>query len=259
MSLETEEVHARDHEAFLEEVHSFEFWFQSVEGYLSHHPYGVDPETPLPELEDAERASLIASLSTYCVGEAAALDGASGMIAFAPNHAAKIFLATQVADEARHLEVMLHRLAELGVDDARATFEARAHPSLIAFRDRLLEFVAARDWEASVFAQNVILESMEFAAFHSHMQTADPRTSQILSGVLKDERRHMGFGENDLGRHLAHSPGAHERLREIKHELDPLVLATFEESLDAIGLPRGERPEVGRLYLETVARLGFDT
>ena len=108
-----------------------------------------------------------------------------------------------MADEARHLEVMLHRLAELGVDDAESEFEARANPSLLAFRKRLGDFVEAKDWEASLLAQNVILESMEFAAFHSHMQSADARTAEMLSGVLKDERRHMGFGENDLGRHLA--------------------------------------------------------
>ena len=259
MSVETAEIHARDHDAFLREVHSFEFWFQSVEGYLVEHPYGVDPNSPIPELEASEKEALIATLSTYCVGEVAALDGASGMIGFAPSRLAKIFLATQVVDEARHLEVMLHRLEELGVTDAEGEFEARANGNLLAFRKRLGEFVEAKDWEASVFAQNVVLESMEFAAFHSHMQTADPRTAEMLSGVLKDERRHMGFGENDLGRHFAHAPQARTRLNEIKKELDSLVLATFEDSLQALGMPASERPEVGRLYLETVARLGFDS
>ena len=43
MSLQTDELHARDHREFLEEVHSFEFWFQSVEGYLHEHPEGVTP------------------------------------------------------------------------------------------------------------------------------------------------------------------------------------------------------------------------
>ena len=153
---------------------------------------------------------------------------------------------------------MLHRLGELGVEDAEASFEAQSNPHLLAFRDRLLRHVAAKDWLASVFAQNVILESMEFAAFHTHMRTADPRTAQMLGGVLKDERRHIGFGENDLGRHLARRPEAKLRLREIKRELDPLVLASFEDSLERLGLPRSERPEVGRLYLESVARLGLD-
>jgi 1,2-phenylacetyl-CoA epoxidase catalytic subunit len=258
VTLETLEIHARDHDAFLEEVHSFEFWFQSVEGYLSEHPYGVDPSAPIPELEESERDALIATLSTYCVGEVAALDGASGMIGFAPNHQAKIFLATQAVDEARHLEVMLHRLAELGVDDPRSGFEARANRNLLAFRERLLQFVEAKDWEAALFAQNVILESMEFAAFSSHMQNADPRTAEMLAGVLKDERRHMGFGENNLGRHLARVPHGRARLNEIKKELDSLVLATFSDGLEALGVPASERPEMGRLYLETVARLGFD-
>jgi len=259
MAMETLEIHARDHEAFLAEVHSFEFWFQSVEGYLGEHPYGVDPNAPIPELEDSEKEALITTLSTYCVGEVAALDGVSGMIGFAPSRHAKIFLATQVVDEARHLEVMLHRLSELGVADAEAEFEARANRNLLAFRKRLGEFVEAKDWEGSLFAQNVILESMEFAAFHSHMQSADSRTAEMLAGVLRDERRHMGFGENDLGRHLAQVPHARTRLQEIKKELDALVLATFEDSQQALGIPTSERSEIGRLYLDTVARLGFDS
>ncbi len=257
MSLDPSELHARDHSGFLAEVQSFEFWFQSVEGYLHDRPYGVAPETPMPELEPERRRALVATLSTYCVGEVAALEGASGMIGFAPNRATKIFLATQAVDEARHLEVLLHRLHELGEDDAEATFEARSNPHLLAFRDRLLRCVAERDWLASVFAQNVVLESMEFAAFHSHSRTADPRTAQMLAGILKDERRHIGFGENDLGRHLRRHPEDRARLQTLKRELDPLVLACFEDSLARLGIAASERPDVGRLYLESVARLGI--
>jgi len=65
MSVESIEIHARDHESFLREVHSFEFWFQSVEGYLVEHPYGVDPKAPTPELEETEKEALISTLSTY--------------------------------------------------------------------------------------------------------------------------------------------------------------------------------------------------
>ncbi len=260
MSVESIEVHNREHDAFLEEVHSIEFWCQTDEGYLRDRPHGISADTPIPDLDEQEREALITTLSTYCVGEVAALEGASGMIGFAPNRHAKIFLATQVVDEARHLEVLLHRLAELGTTDvAGADYERLANRSLLAFKKRLLEFVEAKDWEASVFAQNVILESMECAAFQSHMMRADARTAEILSGILKDERRHMGFGENSLGRHFASSPHSRTRLQQIKKELDSLVLATFEESLRDLGVAVAERPEVGRLYLETVQRLGFDS
>ena len=61
MSVETVEIHSRDHDAFLKEVHSFEFWFQSVEGYLVKHPYGVDPHSPIPELGESEKEALIAA------------------------------------------------------------------------------------------------------------------------------------------------------------------------------------------------------
>ena len=252
------ELHDREHGAFLDEVHSFEFWFQSVEGYLHDRPYGLDPADTVPELDDQERSALITTLCTYCIGETAALEGASGMIAFAPTRRAKIFLATQVVDEARHLEVFYHRLAELGVDEPEEAVAQHGHRALETFKQRLLQFVDARDWEAALFAQNVILESMEFAAFHSHMRRADARTAELLGGVLRDERRHMGFGENDLGRMLSSAPHVRARLAQIKRELDPLVLDTFEESQHALGVPRDERPDVGRLYLDTSARLGFD-
>ncbi len=41
----TPEVHDLDPRAFLEEVHSFEFWFQAVEGYLSGLTFGHKPVT----------------------------------------------------------------------------------------------------------------------------------------------------------------------------------------------------------------------
>jgi 1,2-phenylacetyl-CoA epoxidase catalytic subunit len=251
------EPHALAADDFLEEVHSFEFWFQAVEGYLSGHPYGHDPRAKEAPLADDERERLVTTLCNYCVGETAALEGASGMIAFAPNRQQKIFLATQVVDEARHLEVLQHRLRDLGVASPEAEIGRRASRSLLAFKKRLLEFVGGKDWEAALFAQNVILECMEFTVFQTHASRADPVTKEVLEGIVKDERRHMGFGENDLGRRLKSAPHVRARLSEMRRELDPLVLETFEECIDALGLPRSERPELGRSYLAAIERLGF--
>ena len=251
------DVHDLEPEQFLEEVHSFEFWFQAVEGYLSGLTWGHKPETAEVPQTDLERDRLITVLCNYCVGETAALEGASGLIGFAPNRQAKVFLSTQVADEGRHLEVLLHRLRDLGVAQPEAEVERRASRSILLFRQRLLELVASRDWEAAIFAQNVILEALEFAVFHSHAQTADPITREVLQGIIKDERRHIGFGENELGRRLKLTPHIRARLGEVKKELDHLVLESFEETLRALAVPAAERPELGRHYLEVVARLGF--
>lgn len=257
MPASSREVHGLEPDEFRSEVHSFEFWFQSVEGYLSGRPYGRRPDTPEAPLADAERQRLITALCNYCVGETSALEGASGLIAIAPNREVKIFLATQVVDEARHLEVLFRRLQELGVADPEAEIGHRASHSLVTFRRRLLELVGSKDWEAALFAQNVILEAMEFTAFQSHAERADPRTRELLEGIVKDERRHMGFGENEIGRRLSSTPHIRARLDEVRRQLDPLILESFEETLAALGLPRDERPELGRSYLRAVARLGF--
>ena len=124
-------------------------------------------------------------------------------------------------------------------------------------REWLLGFVGSGDWEPALFAQNVILESAEFAVFHRHARSADPITRELLLGIIKDERRHLGFGENELGRRLAGAPRLRERLRGVRAELDPLVLASFGRTLDALGAPASERSELGRDYLNAVGRLGI--
>jgi len=249
--------HGADPQEFLDEVHSFEFWFQAVEGYLHGHPYGHQPQQTEPALDPAEREALITTLCNYCVGETAALEGASGMISFAPNRRHKIFLATQVADEARHVEVLVRRLTDLGVADPEQEIQRRANHRLLTFRNRLLKFVYSRDWEAALFAQNVILECMEFTVFQAHARRSDPVTSEILEGLIKDERRHVGFGENELGRQLKATPIKRAHLQHIRTELDPLILHSFEELSIDLGMPASQRPELGRAYLAAVGRLGF--
>ncbi|MGH0029267.1 MAG: ferritin-like fold-containing protein [Myxococcota bacterium] len=252
------EPHAIAPESFLDEVHSFEFWFGAVQGYLAGRPYGALADLEVPDLDEGERDALITTLCNYCIGETTALEGASGMIAFAPNSRAKIFLATQVADEARHLEVLLHRLSQLGVEDPEAEVKERGIHKMFDFRNRLLKFVYSRDWEAALFAQNVILECMEFSVFHAHAGRADPVTRDMLEGIIKDERRHVGFGENELGRQLKATPHMRDRLSHIRRELDPLVIGTFDEVMTEIQAPRDERPDLARAYLAAVSRLGFD-
>jgi 1,2-phenylacetyl-CoA epoxidase catalytic subunit len=251
------DVHALPLREFLEQVHSFEFWFESVQGYLAGTSYGHRPETVDVPLDPGDRERLITVLCNYCVGETAALEGSSGLIAIAPDRLTQIFLATQVVDEGRHLEVLLHRLRELGVADPELEIGKRASRSLLNFKRRLLELVSGRDWEAAIFAQNVILEAMEFTTFQQHARTADPRTREMLLGIVKDERRHIGFGENELGRRLHASPHIRARIGEVKKELDHQVLECFDETLRELGVAASERPELGRSYLESVARLGF--
>lgn len=257
VDLRNVEPHTLDEETFYGEVQSFSFWFEAVEGYLTDKPYGHDPDLEETPFDDQARDSLITTLCNYCVGEGAALEASSGLVRLAPNHHAQIFMATQVADEARHLEVFLKRLGDLGVTDPQGEVARRANPGIVAFKDRLLSFVDEGDWEAAVFAQNVILESMEDTVFRFHESIADPVTREVLEGVVADERRHLGFGENDLGRRLVRHPDHKRRLAEVRAELDPLVLHSFEQAYEDLGIARSDRPSLGRDYLKAVERLGL--
>ena len=249
--------HELTDDAFLDEVHSFQFWFDSVEGYLSQRHYGHREDTPEAALDDAERDRLITTLCNYCVGETAALEAAGGLVPLAPSRNANIFKATPVVDEARHLEVFLHRLGELGVTNPELEIERRANPALVDFKGALLDLVSAGDWMAAVFAQNVILETMEYTVFRFHATSADPVTAEVLTGVISDERRHAGFGESDLGRRLLDEPSARPRLREVKHGLDRMVLGVFESAMTDVGVGPDERPQLANEYLHTVERLGL--
>jgi hypothetical protein len=252
-----ENVHELDPELFFEHARSFEFWFEAVQGYLEGSSYGRHPDVPERVLDPAERDRLVTALCHYCVGETIALEGAGALIRVAPNRASKIFLSTQTVDEGRHLEVLVHRLRELGAEDVEAEIRRRASPGLLEFQRRHQQLLQGGDWAAALFAQNVILEEMEFAVFHRHAQLADPRTREVLLGIVKDERRHIGFGENELGRRLAGDASLRPRLARVRGELDPLVLRTFEDAMEQLGTPASERSDLGRSYLQAVERLGF--
>ena len=46
-----------------------------------------------------------------------------------------------------------------------------------------------------------------------------------------------------------------ERLVEVRAELDPLVLSSFEETMEEIGAPIRERGDLARSYLEAMERM----
>ncbi len=255
MDIESE-IHALEPEDFRTQVLSFDHWFDTVQGYLTATHHGHADGLQEDAIEDEDRERLINLLCTYAVGEEAALDASSALARLAPNRECKIFLATQAVDEARHLEAILYRMRELGVTDPDTEIPRRAHPTILEFADRLVQLVDAREWEAGVFMQNVVLESMEFATFRVHAEGADPVTRDLLERIIRDERRHIGFGESELGPQLAEKASLRGRLKVLRSELDPLVLRTFDAAQQDLGVPADQRERLGRDYLRAVERLG---
>lgn len=251
------DLHALEPEDFHDEVHSFEHWFGAVQSYLSGLDHGHRSDLDEGCLTSAARERLISTLCNYVVAETAALEASSGLIRIAPNRQARVFLATQVADEGRHVEVMHYRLRELGVADPECEVARRARRSIQLFREKLLMLVDAGEWDTAIFAQNVALEAMEYSVFTAHAKVADPVTRDLLERVLRDERRHIGFGQSEIGRRIREDSSRRLWITTIKQEIDALALRSFEEALQELGVSRGERLEIGLDYKQAVDRLGL--
>ena len=73
----TAEPHELPEADFLSEVHSFDFWFQAVEGYLLDTEHGRDAALTDAPMEEVQRENLISTLCNYCVGETAALEASN--------------------------------------------------------------------------------------------------------------------------------------------------------------------------------------
>jgi 1,2-phenylacetyl-CoA epoxidase catalytic subunit len=167
-------------------------------------------------------------------GERCALAASSGLINCAPDEASKLFLATQTLDEARHVEIFLQRLLDLGVkkrelDDVVAQL---ANPNLVRFAEILLEKIDKRDFVAGVVGQNIVLEGMAFSVFellHASMKVGNPKFAHTLSGTIADERRHVGFGENRIGSLIREHPEKKAEVQQMQKDMSYYMLATFAD------------------------------
>jgi hypothetical protein len=109
------------------------------------------------------------------------------------------FLATQIADEARHVEVFTRRALlcghQLGVSGAGG-------------RASLQTLLDEPHWPASAFLLSVLGEGtfLSLLAFLEH-HAPDPVTARIAHLSLQDEARHVAFAMGHLGEHLREEPG----------------------------------------------------
>jgi len=240
-------------------AYSIQSWLESApQGYLMNTEYGHAPdekEAPIVLENPTMRAAAIRTTVQLVVGERCALAASSGLINSAPDEASKRFLATQTIDEARHVEVFTQRLYDLGVKKAELedALKAHANPHLVKFAEVLLEKVDKKDFVAGVVGQNVILEGMAFHVFelmHAGNQSLNPKFGHTLSGVIADERRHVGFGENRIGSLIRENPGKKPEIQAMQRDMSYHMLATFAAAFR----DTTERDEMERITRAAEAR-----
>ena len=126
-------------------------------------------------------------LSQFLHGEQGALLASAKLVQIAPSLDAKLFAATQVVDEARHVEVYHRYLTE----KLQVSYEV--HPCLSELLDTIM-----RDprWDVTYLGMQIMVEGLALAAFGMMrlIMPGEPLIQQITERIMRDEARHVAFG-----------------------------------------------------------------
>jgi hypothetical protein len=126
------------------------------------------------------------SLSQFMHGEQGALVCTAKIVETVPWIDAKYYAATQVMDEARHVEVFAKYL------DTKLSGH---YPINTHLRMLLDDIIGDSRWDMTYLGMQIMVEGLALAAFGMAMQTTpDPLLKQLLRYVMSDEARHVAFG-----------------------------------------------------------------
>jgi hypothetical protein len=146
-------------------------------------------------------------LSQFMHGEQGALYASAQVTESVQWVDGKFYGATQVMDEARHLEVFLRYL------ETKLGKLYQVNDNLFTIMDALM-----RDsrWDMKFLGMQIMIEGLALGAFGTMYQvTREPLLKEMLRYVIQDEARHVHYGVLALKRHFA--------------ELDPKELRERED------------------------------
>jgi hypothetical protein len=118
-----------------------------------------------------------------------------------------MFLATQLADEARHVDVFLRR-ARLAGGDGRALGVSNVTTSRSLLSLLEVEDFTESSFLLSVLGEGTFLDLLRFIEMHA----PDPATGELCRRARIDEARHVHFGVAHVRHALAHDPSLSPRL-----------------------------------------------
>ncbi|MFQ5948043.1 MAG: ferritin-like domain-containing protein [Acidimicrobiia bacterium] len=203
--------------------------------------YGTDVWNRMSEEERAELRvhSTAWTNSQFLHGEQGALICAAKIVGTVPDVDSKFYAATQVIDEARHVEVFSRYLREkLGV----------AYPINPDLRELLDQVIQDARWDMTYLGMQVMIEGLALAAFGLiRDSTKEPLARVITTYVMQDEARHVAFGRLALQNYYAQIT---ERERQEREEF--VIDASYlmrnrfrgQEVWQRLGLPQKEMEEI---------------
>lgn len=170
-------------------------------------------------IDAEERFARMYGLSSFFIGEQRVTSELGPMMRAAPNEEMRIFLSTQIADEARHVAFFDRFYSEVGVlqadglDERLAETSEHLNPEFGELFDGLLKrrvdrlAVEPEDLEAlveGVTIYHMIIEGMlaltgqHFIIDYNEREGTLPGFVEGFTNVARDEHRHVAFGARFL-------------------------------------------------------------
>jgi hypothetical protein len=211
--------------------------------------YGSDTWESMDERGHAElRHHMSAWMnSQFLHGEQGALVSTAKIVQTVPDVDCKFYAATQVMDEARHMETDSRYLRE------KVELAYPINPSL---RSLLNDIVSDGRWDMTCLGMQIMVEGLALAAFAMVRDFSDEPLAKALNAyVMQDEARHVAFGRLSLRDYY---PQLTQAEREEREEF--VVYASYlmrdrfrgDEVWEHLGLPSDECIE----YVERSEMLG---
>ncbi len=191
-------------------------WETSVDPHDPKHPLVPDDFFAFDLLEEMigakftvkERSELRHSmvswmLSQFLHGEQGALFAAAQVTEAVQFFDGKLYGATQVMDEGRHVEVF-HRYIDSKLEKLYCI-----NDNLFVIIDSLM--VDSR-WDMKFLGMQIMVEGVALGAFGTlYRETKEPLLSALLENVIQDEARHVHYGVLALREHILKELSQSER------------------------------------------------
>jgi len=146
------------------------------------------------------------TLSQFMHGEQGALICTAQIVETVPWIDAKYYAATQVMDEARHVEVFSRYLDE----KLSGHYPINVHLQML-----LDDIIADGRWDMTYLGMQIMVEGLALAAFgFIHQMTTEPLLKKMLRYVMADEARHVAFGVLSLKEYYHELSGPEIRERQ---------------------------------------------
>jgi ribonucleoside-diphosphate reductase beta chain len=233
----------------------------------------IDWHERIPEEERFQR---MYGLSSFFIGEQKVAEELGPMMRAAPQEDMRIFLCTQIADEARHVRLFDRFYSEVGVlesDNLTARLEetsAHLNPNFGVLFDEMLGSRVDRlarepeDTETLVEAitiYHMIIEGMlaltgqHFIISYNEEQGTLPGFVEGFNNIARDEHRHVAFGAAFLRDMAKEDARYREAITRTLAEVGPvadgvLTPPWYEDGMELFGVSLDETREFAMKALE---------